>query len=726
MQAPTLMDQLAAHVKHGDHLCVICENAEDRLNAAVQYIADGLRLNEFVMYAADPETTGAICERLVALGIDVDHEKSRGALNLPTADDAYLQAGKFDPDYMYAAFDQAISNALAAGYSGCRFAGEPLWAINREELRPGLIEFEARLNNLFKHRKAAGLCVYDKKAWPASVVRDVLRTHPVAVVDDLICHRNLYYEKPDLIGQEVGADLQVNWMLSQLRALRTHEARLQVALDAGRLGNWELDLTTDTSIRSKRHDEIFGYDRPVPNWGYELFMQHVLPEDRAHVDTAFRQAIEKGATWQFECRIRRQNDGAVRWIEAHGRPAPEGSAGKPVRRLLGIVADITERKEMEQALRDADRRKDEFLATLAHELRNPLAPISNVLHLMKLKYADDEQLLQMHGVIDRQITHLTRLVDDLLEISRITTGRIMLHRERLELSKVLTNALESAQPTIEACGHHFSMSMPEAPIYLDGDATRLAQVFLNLLNNAAKYTPKGGRIDVIVEEMNDEVLVRVRDNGAGLAPELIPEMFKMFVQGHRVGERAQGGLGIGLPLAKQLLELHGGSITAMSAGLGYGSEFVVTLPLAPAQQPRSAAPAADTASLGKRRILVVDDNVDAADTLAASLGFFGHAVKTCYDGATALEAAKQFEPDIVILDIGLPGMDGYEVARRLRAMNTSAKLVALTGWGQTKDRQLAYDAGFDVHRTKPVNPVELLSAVAASSPTRTGPRDLVN
>jgi PAS domain S-box-containing protein len=711
-QSHTLMDQLSGHVKHGDHLCVICEDPQQRLNVAAQYIADGLRQNEFVMYAADAATTDTLRQLLKQRGIDVEREIERGALNLPTAYEAYLRDGDFNPDAIYAEFDQAITNALAAGFSGCRFAGEPVWAIDRAELRPGLIEFETRLNSLFRNRQAAGLCVYDKNAWPAVVVRDVLRTHPVAVVDDLVCKSNVFYERPELLDQDTAADQQVERMLSRLRELRVHEARLQVALDAGRLGSWELDLTNDTSIRSLRHDQIFGYPEGVAEWGYRRFMQQVLPEYRDRVEAAFRQAIHHGSTCRFECRIRRHGDGSIRWIEAHGRPDPAGTTGTRVERILGIVADITERKEMEEALRDADRRKDEFLATLAHELRNPLAPICNVLQLMQLKYASDPQLQRMQGVIDRQVRHLTRLVDDLLDVSRITTGRINLRRERVELRTVLANAVEAAQPLIQASGHEFSMTLPQEPVYLLGDSTRLAQVFLNLLNNAARYTPAHGRIVVSATRDGQRVLVRVSDNGMGLPPEFIPEMFKMFVQGYRDGARAQNGLGIGLPLARQLLELHGGTIEASSGGPGQGSEFIVRLPVASGRQEDNRV--ADDGTIidsGRRRILLADDNADAADSLAATLEFLGHEVSTHYDGVTALEAAIRFQPDIMLLDIGMPGMDGYQVARRMRRINPDVTLVALTGWGQEQDLRHAHDAGFDLHRTKPINPKELLAAI---------------
>ncbi|HWP19646.1 MAG TPA: MEDS domain-containing protein [Burkholderiaceae bacterium] len=714
MHTRSLMDQLSGHVKHGDHLCVVCDDPRERLEAAAQYLFDGLRNHEFVMYAADAETTGTLCRMLEERGLDVHHAIERGALSLPTAYDAYLRGGDFNPDAMYQEFDRAISTALASGYTGCRFAGEPVWAIERESLRPGLIEFETRLNQLFRHRKAAGLCVYDRRAWPAEVVRDVLRTHPIAVVGDLVCKKNFYYERADLVHDGSGAESQVGWMLSQLREVRTQEARLQIALEAGRLGSWELDLRTDSAVRSPRHDQIFGYEPAASEWGYERFMQHVLPEDRAHVDAAFRQAVETGTTWHFECRIRRHGDGQIRWIEAHGRPDPEGSRGERIEKLLGIVADITERKELEHALRQADRRKDEFLATLAHELRNPLAPIVNALQLMRLKGSEDPQLRRAQEVIDRQVKHLVHLVDDLLDVSRITTGRITLQRERLELRHVLANAIEASQPLIDSAGHRLTLDLPSEPLPLEGDATRLAQVFLNLLNNAAKYTPRGGRIEVSARLDGEQLEVRVKDNGIGIDSARIPDMFEMFVQGHRPGEHAQGGLGIGLPLARQLLELHGGSIQARSEGVGKGSEFVVRLPAAePATAAAAKGPSTGPDASSGTRILVVDDNADAADILAENFRLLGHHVATSYTGREALDVLPKFQPEIAVLDIGLPDLDGYELARRIRRMCGPIVLVALTGWGQEKDRQLARDAGFDVHRTKPVDVAELLAAIEA-------------
>ena len=711
----SLMDQLAVHVKHGDHICVVCDDPEDRLHAAAQYIADGLRRNEFVLYAADRATVPALHALLGDAGIDVAAQMARGALHLPDSCAAYLVDGRFDADRMYAVFEATIAAALDAGFAGCRFAGEPTWAIDRPDLQAGLLDFEARLNTLFHNTKAAGFCVYDRKAWPAEVVRDVLRTHPVAVVNDLVCDTNIYYEKPAAASLDVTAEHQVDWMLSQLRELRSYQTRLEVAVDAGRLGSWELDVQAGTIDCSRRHDEIFGHPHPVGHWSRAQWLEHVLPDERRYVAAALDDAIATGKACRIECRIHRQVDRAVRWVEVHGRTDPSADRATGGQRLLGIVADITERKELEQALRETDQRKDEFMATLAHELRNPLAPIFNVLHLLQMRYTAHPDLQRMHGVLDRQVRHMSRLVDDLMDMSRITTGRIVLKRERIDLRTVIVNAVESAQSIIDTARHVFSMSLSPGPLHVDGDATRLVQILLNILSNAVKYTPSGGTIALSADIVGQHAVVRLRDNGVGLELDMIPKMFDMFVQGHRAGEHAQGGLGIGLSLSRQLVALHGGTIDARSEGLGHGTEVTVRLPLAGmagAVQPGQGAP--DTRDPGSRRVLVLDDNVDAADTLAASLAFVGHDVRTHYTGQRALDDASAWLPEVAILDIGMPEMDGYEVAARLRAMLPGIRLIALTGWGQESDLLQSQDAGFDIHRTKPVNIAELMAAIVST------------
>ena len=354
---------------------------------------------------------------------------------------------------------------------------------------------------------------------------------------------------------------------------------------------------------------------------------------------------------------------------------------------------------------EADRRKDEFLATLAHELRNPLAPIRNTVNILRLS-GPQQPGAELWEMMERQVRHMVRLVDDLLEVSRITRGKIELRRERVELAVVLAAAIETSRPLIEAAGHQLEVSLPGEPLVLDADATRLAQVFGNLLNNAARYTEDGGRIALAAERIAGEALVTVRDTGIGIAAESLPFVFDMFMQANPGPRRSQPGLGIGLTLARALVEMHAGTIGVASEGARRGSVFTVRLPLA-AQAPAQAARPAHRApaATGKGPVLVVDDNKDAADSLASLLAMLGADVRVAHSGAQALDTLQSYRPSVVFLDLGMPEMDGYEVARRIRARGDAGgmRLVALTGWGQERDRKLTKAAGFDEHLIKPAD-----------------------
>jgi PAS domain S-box-containing protein len=380
--------------------------------------------------------------------------------------------------------------------------------------------------------------------------------------------------------------------------------------------------------------------------------------------------------------------------------------------ICGIATDITDRKRAEEALKDADRRKDEFLAMLAHELRNPLAPIRNAVQIMRLLGSADPQLEQARDMIARQVQHMTRLVDDLLEVSRITRGKIKLQKEPVDLVAVVGRALETTRPLIEARKHKVTVSFPPEPIPLEADPTRLAQVLANLLDNAAKYTESGGQIWLTVGHEGGEAVVRIRDSGIGIAPDLLHGIFDLFTQADRSLDRSQGGLGIGLTLVKSLVEMHGGVVTAESHGSGKGSEFIVRLPLSSRmvekENPTGLGTAAFTPA-SPRRVLVVDDNKDVAESIAMLLQLRGHNVRVALDGRTALEMARVYRPQVVLLDIGLPHVDGYEVARQLRQEfgPEGLLLVAVTGYGQSEDRRKSAQAGFDFHLVKPINPDEL-------------------
>ncbi len=393
------------------------------------------------------------------------------------------------------------------------------------------------------------------------------------------------------------------------------------------------------------------------------------------------------------------------------------------RYFTAVVRDNTERNRLADELRqvaadlsEADRRKNEFLATLAHELRNPLAPIRNGLQLMKLAGMQKATVEQARSMMERQLTQMVRLVDDLMDVSRISRGKLELRKGRVPLAAVLNSAVETSSPLIEQMGHELTVTLPKQPLIVDADMTRLAQVFLNLLNNAAKYSDRGGHIQLNVERQGSDVVVTVKDTGIGIAADQLPRIFELFTQVDRSLEKSQGGLGIGLTLVKRLVEMHGGRVEAKSEGPGMGSEFIVRLPVVvEASRPQEAGiedePAAPKSSL---RILIVDDNRDGADSLGMLLRIMGNNTRTAYDGQEGVDVAGEFRPDVVLLDIGLPKLNGYEACRRIREQpwGKGVVLIAMTGWGQDDDRRRSHEAGFDHHMVKPVDPQALMKMLA--------------
>jgi PAS domain S-box-containing protein len=388
--------------------------------------------------------------------------------------------------------------------------------------------------------------------------------------------------------------------------------------------------------------------------------------------------------------------------------------------LCGIATDITAQKNTEEALRQADRRKDIFLATLSHELRNPLAPIRHAARLLRLPRTSPRDVERAQEIIERQSQHLSRLLDDLLDVSRITRGSVELRKQLVSISSTIDTALEAARPLIEARGHTLTVDVSPQPMYVYADGVRLSQVLANLLTNAAKYTPNGGSIRIQGRREKGMVVLRVMDNGVGIAPDVLPRIFEMFSQGRSERQHAEGGLGIGLALVRGLLELHGGTVEARSAGTGRGSEFIVRVPegddVVTIEDVFESSRVLEPSLTEPVKVLIADDNRDAADSLAILLWRDGHDVRKAYDGRAALEAAQVFRPDIALLDIGMPGLNGYEVAQRMReeGWGREVTLIAITGWGQAQDRERALAAGFDHHVTKPVEP-ERLQALLAST-----------
>jgi PAS domain S-box-containing protein len=495
------------------------------------------------------------------------------------------------------------------------------------------------------------------------------------------------------------------------------EERVQLAITAGDAGTWDLDLRTGDNKSSDTYFQLLGYDPSRSrHTSQELWESVVWPDDLQQVRKEWLRALGARELFRQEYRARRA-DGSIVWVRAAGRFFYDGS-GRAIR-FVGVFADVTDTHTAMEALREADRRKDEFLATLAHELRNPLAPIRNALGVLKLKGPATPEVNWARDVIDRQMQQMTRLIDDLLDTSRIGTGKIELQRHRIELAEVIHGAVEASRPLIAQHGHELCVELPRESVYLHGDLVRLSQVFCNLLNNAARYTPQGGRIEVTGTLKASAVLVSVRDNGIGMPRDMLPKVFEMFTQLDRSLERSRGGLGIGLTLVKQLVELHGGRVEAHSAGPGHGSEFVVRLPVvadAVARAPAAPRNSAQPAATDSRRVLVVDDNQDAAESLAMLLRLMGLQCVTAHDGIEGLRLAREQRPDIALLDIGLPGMNGYDVAVAIRAepWGKAATLVALTGWGQSEDRRRSRAAGFDVHLVKPVATEQLVEVLERS------------
>jgi two-component system, chemotaxis family, CheB/CheR fusion protein len=490
-----------------------------------------------------------------------------------------------------------------------------------------------------------------------------------------------------------------------------------------------VDHVVDGIISIVEHGTITTFNRAAERiFGYEAHevigknVKILMPEpDQDEHDVAINSYMRSGHAKIIGVGrevMGRRKDGSVFPMELAVSEFRQGEE----RHFTGIVRDITHRKSLEHELRqrldetaEADQQKNEFLAMLGHELRNPLGPMRNALHILKMPSAA-AVADRARDVLDRQLQHLVRLVDDLLDVSRIAGGKVELRKEVIDLREPVRHACETAQPVIDAHGHRLKLDLPADPCWVEGDAVRLSQVVANLLINAGKYTDHADVILLSVKREGDAVTVRVRDSGVGIAAEFLPRIFDLFVQGDRTLARSQGGLGVGLTVARRLVELHNGKISATSAGPGKGSEFSVVLPIAQAASDlleRGTQGKAESVGPG-RKVLVVDDNVDACDSVAMILMAYGYDVRCLYDGLTVLPTAMQWRPDVIILDIGLPGMSGLEVSAQLRrhAQFQNTPLAALTGYGQDEDRRRSQQAGFDVHMTKPVDPQALCQWLA--------------
>lgn len=507
--------------------------------------------------------------------------------------------------------------------------------------------------------------------------------------------------------------------------LQQSEDRLQLSLDAsGNIGTWSWYPETNATYVDERFARLFQVDAALAQSGTELerFTNMIHPDDRARVLDAISKSIATGELYEADYRIP-QLSGKDIWVTAKGRLFDDEQGG--AKRFAGVAVDITEHRnkqdELARLARDlaaAHRRQSEFLATLAHELRNPLAPIRTALDLMRIGQPDSQATERLRGMMERQVSQLAHLIDDLMDLARINNGKVELRLQPQDVGGAIRAAIETSMPHIERARHQLVTSIPAEVLFVEGDMLRLAQVFSNILANAAKYTPKGGKIEIAVRRENDLAVIEIKDNGIGIPQDSLAGVFDMFSQVRT--DIAQGGLGIGLSLVKRIVELHNGSVDAASGGIGHGATFTIRLPLV-AAMPETAEAIGDemptSAGVASYRILVADDNTDAAETLASVLKYHGHEVGIAADGEQAIALAQQLVPQFAFLDIGMPGKDGHAVARQIRATQTlkNTVLVAVTGWGTAADRTLSKEAGFDYHLTKPVSITDIAKVLQRES-----------
>ena len=524
-------------------------------------------------------------------------------------------------------------------------------------------------------------------------------------------------------GEIVGAVVMSRDITKERRtqeALRASEERRALGLEAAGIGDWSYDIASGLIDCSPRVHALLGISPGEPVT-IERHDRLIDPDDRAVVEAARTHALDPAhdGDYRVDFRLRTTNEG-VRWIRSIGRVIFDANTDKPhAVYMIGAMTDITLQKETEEALRENDRRKDKFLAMLAHELRNPLAPISSAANILMLPDVDDVQIKQTSQIIARQVKHMTSLVDDLLDVSRVTRGLIQIEKTPVDFRRVVADAVEQVSPLIQTRRHQLVLDLPEEIAVVCGDNKRLVQVVANMLGNAAKYTQEGGTISLKMEVGPALITLIVEDNGAGMAPQLVEHVFDLFMQAERTSDRSSGGLGLGLALVKSLVDLHEGTVTCASAGLGKGSRFTVSLPrlVQTTQRIERRRNSREQVKVGKGlKILIVDDNVDAAEMLAVFLEDAGHEVYIENQSVKGLERARRQVPDVCLLDIGLPEMDGNELAQRLRKQpeTSDTVLIAVTGYGQEEDRIATRAAGFNYHMVKPVDFVKLSAALATA------------
>ena len=701
-----------------EHFVQFYEDDAALVGTVDDFIRTGLQSGAgAVVIATQPHLT-TLEQRWAAQGVDLGAARHRGGyvpLDAAHTLSRFLVDGWPRADLFMETIEPVVANAAKHSSRVVAF-GEMVALLWKDGHHDASIRLEELWNDLAKKYSFALFCAYPMSGdnAPVDALRRVCASHARSIPSEsfvrLATSAERMAEICDLQHRAKRLEEALTGRKSVERALARRERELADFLENGAEALHSVGPDGRILWANQAELDLMGYARQ-DYVGRPMADFHVDPD----VCASILQRLLAGETLRDVPARLRTRQGSIKLVLISSNALVEGDTFIHSR---CFTRDVTALKQAEEALRLADQRKDEFLAMLGHELRNPLAPIRNVTEVLRRTAADSPIHTQVCETLDRQVQQMTKLLDDLLDLSRITQGKIQFRLEPIDLQAVVTRAVETSRPFIEERRHRLTVAVPEAPVPLRGDLTRLVQALGNMLNNAAKYTPEGGQISLAVLPQASSVDVRVRDNGIGIAPALLPHVFDLFVQADQSLERPQGGLGIGLTLVRRIVEQHGGQVAAFSAGQGQGSEISFSLPLR--QEPRVEAARSgpkdsrSTVTLG-RRILVVDDNRDAAESMAILLRMRKHEVVVAFDGFAAVEQAAAFAPEVVLLDIGLPGMNGYEVARHLRAQGSAARLVAITGYGQSEDQRRARDAGFDDHLVKPVAPA-LIEQLLESPP----------
>jgi signal transduction histidine kinase len=734
MASPSGIPQLG-DLAHGAHVGQLYRDAQDLLEMLVPFFATGLVAYERCIWVTAQPLGAAEARAALARRIpDLADREATGQIEIVDHDAWYLRSGDLTPQQVIDRWLDAEEQALATGYTGLRISGNTAWL--RPDQWDAFVDYEARVHAAFQGRKIVALCSYSLGRCHAHEVVDVVRNHSMSLVragDDwelvrgataaLSALETQTNAPADAQAQPLGHNVLVRLDLLTA-ALGEVTTKLQLvdvlvnvvapALDVdGLLILEQHDHMTDATlvghgsgVEALRHVAAFAASRTL--WS----------SDPAAVG-ATASNLRAVAVLPLATAAARLGTCVLGFTVARELPATYRALAQDVARQIALALDrsITyERLDHERERAElASRAKDEFLAMLGHELRNPLSPILTATQLMRLRGGDVHEKERV--VIERQCKHMMRLVDDLLDVSRITRGKVELRRRAVEIGEIVSQAVELASPALEERQHKLSLDVPQTGVVVHVDPQRLAQVLCNLLTNAAKYTPACGSVHLAVQPSNSTVAISVQDNGIGIDSKLLPHIFDLFVQGRQGIDRRSGGLGLGLAIARSLLEMHGGLIRAHSDGLNLGSTFTIELPRFANTRPSSgrtnSSGAFALATSRRRRVLVVDDNEDAAFLFSEALKRLGHHVEVAYDGPSALEAVRDNPPEIAFLDIGLPVMDGYELGRRLRELGGKPPhLIAVTGYGHTSDRERSREAGFDMHLVKPIELAQVQDAIA--------------